>query len=134
MVRWPDEAENFIFASPTSLISVRSIEAELIKEGLIEKIKDKEGDKEDKQVMKPGLGSRSTKLDPDKDIGNQTKRVTINALDFNWIFEKDNAKSIVMLLSEYGTGDLFVTKSFRILIDFLWKQYQSRIFKFIFVP
>ena len=60
-------------------------------------------------------------MDPEKELGNQTKRVTIGVLDFNWIFEKNNAESLIILLSEYGTGDLLVTKSFKMLIDFLWK-------------
>ena len=134
MVRWPDDADNFIFASPTSLITVKSIEEELIKQGLIDEVKDEEDDQEDLVRVKSGLGSRSLKLNPDKDIGSTTKKVTIKALDFNWIFENNNAMSLIKMLSDNGTGDLFVTKSFSILIDFLWAQYQPRIIKFIFAP
>lgn len=120
MVRWPDDADNFIFASCTSLITVQSIEEELMNQGLIDKIKDEEDEKDDLLPIRSGIGSRSLRVDPDKDIGNPTKRVTISALDFNWIFENDNAKSLIKILADYGSGDLFVTKSFRTLIDFLW--------------
>ena len=42
MVRWPDDKENFIFATPTSLITVESIEEELMQLGLIERLNNNE--------------------------------------------------------------------------------------------
>lgn len=62
------------------------------------------------------------------------RRVQIEALDMDWIFEGDNAKLLLHMLATQANNSALTKKSIRIFVDLMWSKYQAAIIKFIFVP
>jgi hypothetical protein len=74
-------------------------------------------------------------LDDNDDGGDQPlRRVQIEALDMDWIFEGDNAKILLDILASQANNSALTKKSIRIFVDLMWSKYQAAIIKFIFVP
>jgi hypothetical protein len=48
------------------------------------------------------------------------KRVQLEALDFDWIFEENNAKVLLRLLATEANNNALVKKSIKIFIDLMW--------------
>ena len=62
------------------------------------------------------------------------KRVSIECLDLDWIFDGDNAKILLSVLASEANNSALTKKSIRIFVDLMWGKYQTAIIKFIFVP
>jgi hypothetical protein len=60
-------------------------------------------------------------------------RLQVETLDFDWIFKKNNAKTLIKLLGEEDS-EIFLSKSIKVFIEFMWTYYQPIIMKKIFVP
>lgn len=69
------------------------------------------------------------------DAGEQPlKRVTVEALDFDWIFECENAKTLLAILANDASDLALTRRSIRIFIQLMWSKYQSKIIYYIFYP
>jgi len=62
------------------------------------------------------------------------KRVQISALDFDWIFQENNAETLLSLLASDANNEVLTKRSIKIFIDLMWGHYQQAIIKNIFVP
>ena len=62
------------------------------------------------------------------------KRVQIECLDLDWVFDGDNSKILLSVLASEANNAALTKKSIRIFVDLMWSKYQSAIIKFIFVP
>jgi len=71
-------------------------------------------------------------FDQESKIGYQ--RVAIEAVDFDWIFRDDNAKTLILLLTQFGRKKLYKAESLRIFIELMWQYYQPAIIKWVFIP
>lgn len=58
----------------------------------------------------------------------------MEALDFDWIFEKGNCKTLLGMLAEDANNSALTTKTMRIFVAFMWSYYKSAIVKNIFLP
>lgn len=142
MVEWPGDLEEFIFASPTSLVDGQFIKETLIKEGLLKEEKNKDddvADAVDEQDSKPKKAERdANELRPQTLVlGEEPKnkqRVSIEAVDFDWIFGPGNCKALITLLANYAKKQLYVTRAFKIFISLMWKNYQPKIVLRMLVP
>ena len=64
------------------------------------------------------------KFEYDKDdSGIAVTRLSVSIVDFDWIFEPDNAKNFMLMLSRDAKKELFVTCQLRTFIKFMWQQY-----------
>lgn len=54
---------------------------------------------------------------------NPLKRVKIQALDFDWLFEGENAKSLLTLLSTEANNACLTKKSIKTFVDLMWSYY-----------
>lgn len=131
IVPWPNDLEEHIFASHTSLIS-QSI--------LVEELKDffppiEEDDSpsgvtklfseinEMNELRKRRKELRPQQLNIHDHADSNYKRVNIEAVDFDWIFKGDNARSFIFLLSEQSRSKLFIQKTIRVFIELMWSEY-----------
>ena len=62
------------------------------------------------------------------------KRVTTQALDFDWIFEEDNATRFVKILNNSADDKFLDKKSIKVLIELLWNYYKPIIVGSEFMP
>ena len=62
------------------------------------------------------------------------KRVQVEALDFDWIFQEGNCKTLLNLLAEEANNSALTTKTIRIFVAFMWSYYKTAIVRHIFVP
>ena len=58
----------------------------------------------------------------------------IEALDFDWIFHEDNAKTFLRLLAIKSNHQIMNKKSIKIVIELMWSHYKPSIIKYIFFP
>lgn len=65
---------------------------------------------------------------------DDTKRVELSILEFDWIFEGESAVSFMKHLANTDNDDLFAIPSLRIIIMFLWQRYFYKIRNKIFLP
>ena len=79
-------------------------------------------------------GTLNTKLEYDQEIKGTEKRLEIEVIDFDWVFEGDNAKNLIHLLGENAKSKLLIQKSFRVFIEYMWNIYQPEIMYKVFVP
>jgi len=68
-----------------------------------------------------------------EDTDNQ-KQVKAKLLDFNWIFNGNNAEKFIKVLSDTDNDDIFATDSIRVMIRFLWDGYFKSITESLFYP
>ena len=54
--------------------------------------------------------------------------------DFDWLFENDNAKTLITMLSTNENPLVLTTKSITMFINVVWKEYQNAILRRILVP
>lgn len=62
------------------------------------------------------------------------RQVKAKILDFNWIFNGDNAEKFIKTLSDTDNDAIFATESIRVLIRFLWDGYFDVITTTLFYP
>ena len=58
----------------------------------------------------------------------------MEALDLDWIFYGNNCEIFITMLCKQERLNLYIQKSIRVFIDFVWSRYQPAIFKHIFIP
>lgn len=63
---------------------------------------------------------RKMKIEKKGDDSNGVRRICIECIDFDWIFQGDNAQNFIVLLSNEARSKLFLTKSIRIFVKFMW--------------
>lgn len=61
-------------------------------------------------------------------------RIGVSIINFEWIFEDNNAEVFLNLLVNMAKKSVFKHKSVKAFINILWKQYQPTIVKRIFYP
>ena len=67
--------------------------------------------------------------------GEGQVRLNIEALEFNWIFEGNNAADLIRLLAGLKSNTVFTKKSIKMFIDFMWNEYfWIAIVKKVFIP
>jgi len=58
------------------------------------------------------------------EAGNKDlKRVTIEAIDMDWIFYEDNSEKLLNILSDTTNEKVLTKKSIKIFVAFMWKHY-----------
>jgi hypothetical protein len=62
------------------------------------------------------------------------KRVQIECLDLDWVFDGDNAKILLGVLANDANNSALTKRNIRIFVELMWSHYQTAIIKFIFVP
>ena len=62
------------------------------------------------------------------------RRVTVEALDFDWLFERNNARILLSTLALDASDVALTKKSISIFISFMWSHYQPMIIKKILFP
>ena len=82
---------------------------------------------------------RSTALQEKFDAGlaegeQPLKRVQIEALDLDWIFQGDNAKTLLKILASDANNAALTKKTIKIFVDLMWSKYQQAIIRYIFIP
>ena len=55
-------------------------------------------------------------------------------MEFNWIFNGQNAAKFIKILAETNNDDIFATKQIRVMIEFLWTGYYDTIMTQLFYP
>ena len=58
----------------------------------------------------------------------------IEALDFDWIFYKDNTTHMITLLAERARTEILVRKALRVFVQLIWEQYLPVIEMKVFYP
>lgn len=71
---------------------------------------------------------RVMKLDKTFDTGlpegqEPLKRVSIEALDFDWLFENDNAKTLLDLLANDANSIVLTRHSIKVFVELMWEYY-----------
>lgn len=141
------------FASHTSVITKNLLEEEIkgerIKRGLeqaqdIQEADDPPVSSNFASKQAGGGGKKSVKVGDEhalvKDINEERKfeleyneyaeesrisatRVKINAVSFDWVFDGNNCENLILYLVNHGDSTLFKTKSIKIYIMLLWKEF-----------
>ena len=62
------------------------------------------------------------------------KRITLEALDFDWIFNEGNVDNLVAVLNSSPKNAIYATKSLRVFITLIWDEYWSYIVGCVFFP
>ena len=53
-------------------------------------------------------------------LGNCQKRICVEALDFDWIFQNNNISVMLDLMATRANRKLLVKRSFKVIIELLW--------------
>ena len=141
----------FVFPSHTSVISKRFLIEEMGKQGIdvggpvkgAIKVKEEKPTLTSKElkaeiiVKKKNL--KAYTLEATFDAGlpegeKPLKRVQLEALDFDWIFDENNAKVLLGLLATEANNNALTKKSIKIFIDLMWSKFQPAIILYVFVP
>lgn len=83
---------------------------------------------------------RKFKLDAEFDTGlpeGQTplRKVSVKALDMDWLFENNNANTILnVLASEESNPKVLTQEAIQVFLDLTWEVYQPAIIKKVFIP
>ena len=75
---------------------------------------------------KDDAGLRDQQLVVKNQHESQTKRIQVEAIDFDWVFVDDNAKTLLILLNEEDS-EIFLSKSIKIFIEFMWEYFFPKI-------
>jgi len=59
----------------------------------------------------------------DKDAGQTVRRIMVQSLDFDWIFEGDNTERLIELLHREANDEVFNQFSIQVFLDLLWEHY-----------
>lgn len=77
---------------------------------------------------------RDFEISEELDDESLVKRVKIEAIDFDWIFNGDNCKKMINILADNADSNVLVQKSVRVFINLIWTEFQPKIIRRIFVP
>jgi hypothetical protein len=73
-------------------------------------------------------------LEVDKDDDTMFKRVKVEIIDLDWIFQGQNAKILIKLLADQNNSKIYVQRTINLFVSFMWKFYQKAIIRYIFLP
>ena len=62
------------------------------------------------------------------------KRVQVQAIDMDWLFQHDNAKTFISILSNCQSQDALTKQPIKMFITMMWKRFNPRIITWVFVP
>lgn len=113
-VKWPTSLDSYTFASETSIISGESLEEEMnsmtalrLRGGLWYNLK---------EIL------CLTKIGYFREVGDNGdfRRISVQALDFDWVFQGDNIIEVLEMLQNDADHELLDKKSITALIDMVW--------------
>lgn len=78
----------------------------------------------DREVDKGDFHKESLENSSDE---NPYKRVTVQSLEFDWIFEKGNARTFLEILNKNSHDDLLSQFSIKIFVDLMWNEMYRQI-------
>lgn len=142
-VPWEDDLEMIVFPSHTSIISQELLFAKLSENGIevdFEALKSGNSLKEEKQKAIDRGDLKEFQLDAEFDAGlpeGQTplRKVKIQALDMDWLFENDNAKTLINVLANEESNPVVLTmETMQVFLNMTWEKYQPAIIKYVFIP
>jgi hypothetical protein len=71
----------------------------------------------------------------DQDDGRNIKRVSVEACEFDWLFEGDNVETLITILARSANPEVLTTKTIKMFIHYMWEtHFQKAIIYWIFVP
>jgi len=62
------------------------------------------------------------------------KKVTVQAIDMDWLFQEHNIEAFIGILSERTFHQHLTLKPIKIFIELLWQKIQKRIICYVLVP
>lgn len=81
---------------------------------------------------------RSIVLDPEsaneQNHVQPMQRVSIEAVELDWIFENGSARTLIELLGTDANDLALTKKSIHTFVDLVWGHYQQAIIKFVLIP
>lgn len=145
--------EEFVFASHTSVVSKQLLYEELRKNGIdtgsgstgkgSSKGGELNAEKDSIEIRAERILAKKKKrpmtLEVKFDSGLPEgsiplKRVKLEALDFDWLFDGDNAQTLLRLLATEANNQCLTKKSIKIFVDLMWTKFQPAIIKCVFMP
>jgi hypothetical protein len=82
--------------------------------------------------MKKALEKKKKKFEKSRRDG--LARYEIKAIQFDWIFNEDEGKNLMVALSRTDDLEIFGVKVIKYVITYVWKFYRRAIFIQIFIP
>jgi hypothetical protein len=62
-------------------------------------------------------------------------RVSVEACEFDWLFEGDNVETLITILVKSANPEVLTTKTIKMFIKYMWEtHYQKAIIYWIFIP
>lgn len=147
-VPWNDDLDCIVFPCHTSVIS-RDLLLQKLSENDVEvdfeafKQKSKETSSypvlTKEQIVSKKKTLRTFQLDREFDTGlpdgeAPLKKVKVQALDMDWLFENDNAKILIELLANDANSAVLTEKTISTFIQLMWAKYQPAIIRRVFIP
>jgi len=142
-VPWDDDIDVIKFPSHTSIISQDLLLEKLNENGIevdFDLFKGKKIEVPSTKSAKDFSAFRKFKLDAEFDTGlpeGQTplRKVAVKALDMDWLFENNNANTILNVLANDDTNNRVLTQeAIQVFLDLTWEVYQPAIIKKVFIP
>lgn len=62
------------------------------------------------------------------------KQVEAKILDFDWVFNGNNASTFLSALGNTENDEIFACAQVRVFIEFLWQDYYKAIMRSLFIP
>ena len=60
--------------------------------------------------------------------------MSIEALDFDWLFQNDNCKTLLEVLANDANSIVLTRHSIKVFVELMWEYYQPAIMKYMFLP
>jgi len=71
----------------------------------------------------------------DQEDGRNINRVSVEACEFDWLFEGDNVETLITILVKTANPEVLTTKTIKMFIKYMWEtHYQKAIIYWIFFP
>jgi hypothetical protein len=71
----------------------------------------------------------------EQDDGRNINRVTVEACEFDWLFEHNNVETLITILCKTANPSVLTTKAIKMFIKYMWEtHYQRAIIYWIFFP
>ena len=139
VVQWPEDCEQIVFASHTSLMSSKILK---------EKVEDYSNQnrtwldyffeqKSQLEVLMKEEDETSKKYDlclEQDDMKDPFRKIEVQALDFDWIFNGDNTIKFIRLLDLEAADEMYEQYSIKIFIQLMWDHVRPFIIKYEFFP
>lgn len=130
VVQVPDDIQEQNFAHHTCLITEKT----LSKLFLGDQAPQDTGTSEPEEVVDPSVLRPYVLPLEGLEEESSMKRVSLKAIDFDWIFKGQNAEMFLKLLTTTGSGKLLIQPPIKIFVQMLWDLYRPRIIANHFIP